>query len=89
MLSSQLGAGEGAGARSRIMRCDFRPIISKGRTLEPLGVVGTGFMGRGIAQVAAQAGIPARMHDARPGGAISPADEVDDSHAGDRPGDCL
>lgn len=34
-----------------------------------LGVVGAGLMGRGIAQVAAQAGIAVRLHDARPGGA--------------------
>lgn len=37
--------------------------------MTPLGVVGTGFMGRGIAQVAAQAGIEARMFDARAGAA--------------------
>lgn len=34
-----------------------------------LGVVGAGLMGRGIAQVAAQAGIAVRLHDARLGGA--------------------
>lgn len=33
--------------------------------MKPLGIVGTGFMGRGIAQVAAQAGLEARLYDAR------------------------
>ena len=37
--------------------------------MRPLGIVGTGFMGRGIAQVAAQAGREARLFDARAGGA--------------------
>jgi 3-hydroxybutyryl-CoA dehydrogenase len=31
-----------------------------------LGIVGTGLMGRGIAQIAAQAGVDVRLHDARP-----------------------
>jgi 3-hydroxybutyryl-CoA dehydrogenase len=35
----------------------------------PIGVVGTGLMGQGIAQVAAQAGIEVRMFDARDGAA--------------------
>jgi len=34
-----------------------------------LGVVGCGTMGRGIAQIAAQAGMPVRLLDARPGAA--------------------
>jgi 3-hydroxybutyryl-CoA dehydrogenase len=34
-----------------------------------LGVVGTGLMGRGIAQIAAQAGIPVWLFDSRPGAA--------------------
>ena len=34
-----------------------------------LGIVGAGLMGRGIAQIAVQGGIPVVMHDARPGGA--------------------
>lgn len=34
-----------------------------------LGVVGTGLMGRGIAQIAAQAGVPVLLFDSRPGGA--------------------
>ena len=34
-----------------------------------LAVVGTGVMGRGIAQIAAQAGIRALLHDSRPGAA--------------------
>lgn len=37
--------------------------------MEPLGVVGTGLMGRGIAQVAAQAGLPVLMFDSRAGAA--------------------
>src|SRR5512137_2677241 len=31
-----------------------------------LGIVGTGLMGRGIAQIAAQAGVKVLLHDARP-----------------------
>ena len=38
-----------------------------------LGIVGAGRMGRGIAQIAAQGGIPVVMHDARPGAARQPA----------------
>lgn len=34
-----------------------------------LGIVGCGLMGRGIAQIAAQGGIPVILHDNRPGGA--------------------
>lgn len=34
-----------------------------------LGVAGVGLMGRGIAQIAAQAGIPVLLFDSRPGGA--------------------
>src|SRR5450830_477908 len=39
------------------------------RTPELLGIVGTGLMGRGIAQIAAQGGIPVILYDNRPGGA--------------------
>ncbi len=35
-----------------------------------VGVVGTGAMGRGIAQVTAQGGMKALMFDAAPGGAV-------------------
>lgn len=35
----------------------------------PLGIVGCGLMGRGIAQIAAQGGIPVVLHDSRPGAA--------------------
>lgn len=38
----------------------------------PIGIVGSGIMGRGIAQVAALAGFPVRLHDAKPG-AVSEA----------------
>ena len=34
-----------------------------------MGVVGAGLMGRGIAQIAAQAGVPVLLFDSRPGGA--------------------
>lgn len=34
-----------------------------------LGIIGTGAMGRGIAQLAAQAGLKVRLYDARPGAA--------------------
>ncbi|HKW38991.1 MAG TPA: 3-hydroxyacyl-CoA dehydrogenase NAD-binding domain-containing protein, partial [Burkholderiales bacterium] len=41
-----------------------------------LAVIGTGVMGRGIAQVAVQAGIRAFLHDSRPGAAREAADAV-------------
>ena len=37
-----------------------------GRKIEQVSVVGAGFMGTGIAQVAAMAGCPVRLHDASP-----------------------
>ena len=39
------------------------------QTPELLGIVGAGLMGRGIAQIAAQGGIPVVIYDIRPGGA--------------------
>jgi 3-hydroxybutyryl-CoA dehydrogenase len=44
--------------------------------LKPVGIVGTGFMGRGIAQVAVQAGFDAILFDARPGGAMQARDAI-------------
>ena len=41
-----------------------------------LAVVGTGVMGRGIAQIAAQAGIRALLHDSRPGAAKDAKESV-------------
>ncbi len=41
-----------------------------------LGVVGAGVMGRGIAQIAAQAGIAVLIHDARPGAAADAVDSI-------------
>ncbi|GFE57372.1 3-hydroxyacyl-CoA dehydrogenase [Geobacter sp. AOG1] len=35
-----------------------------------MGIIGTGVMGRGIAQIAAQAGVSVLMHDAKPGAAL-------------------
>ena len=35
----------------------------------PVGVAGTGLMGRGIAQIAVQAGMPVMLYDSRPGAA--------------------
>ncbi|MDR2260256.1 MAG: 3-hydroxyacyl-CoA dehydrogenase [Azoarcus sp.] len=37
-------------------------------TNAPLGIIGVGLMGRGIAQIAAQGGIPVVMYDSRPEG---------------------
>ncbi|MDR0563510.1 MAG: 3-hydroxyacyl-CoA dehydrogenase [Azoarcus sp.] len=39
------------------------------QTFSPLGIVGAGLMGRGIAQIAVQGGIPVMLYDNRPGGA--------------------
>ncbi|MFA6313431.1 MAG: 3-hydroxyacyl-CoA dehydrogenase [Sterolibacterium sp.] len=41
-----------------------------------IGIVGTGAMGRGIAQIAAQAGVHVRLYDAMPGAASSARDAV-------------
>src|SRR5713226_6389819 len=41
-----------------------------------LAVIGTGVMGRGIAQIAAQAGIRALLHDSRPGAAREAKDTI-------------
>ncbi len=41
-----------------------------------IGIVGTGAMGRGIAQIAAQAGILVKLHDALPGAAANARDNV-------------
>lgn len=41
-----------------------------------LGVVGVGLMGRGIAQIAAQAGTPVILYDSRPGGAREARDAL-------------
>lgn len=41
-----------------------------------LGVVGTGLMGRGIAQIAAQGGVRVRLHDARPEAAAEARDAI-------------
>src|SRR5258708_22454409 len=41
-----------------------------------LAVIGTGVMGRGIAQIAAQAGIRVLLHDSRPGAAREAKESV-------------
>lgn len=46
-----------------------------------LGIVGTGAMGRGIAQIAAQAGIRTLLHDSAPGAAVAARDAVVDTLA--------
>lgn len=45
-------------------------------TVQALGIVGTGLMGRGIAQIAAQAGIATLMFDANPGAAAKSRDSI-------------
>ncbi|MEO7744194.1 MAG: 3-hydroxyacyl-CoA dehydrogenase [Usitatibacter sp.] len=44
--------------------------------MKPVGIVGTGFMGRGIAQVTAQAGFEALLFDARAGAATQARDAI-------------
>lgn len=46
-----------------------------------LGIVGTGAMGRGIAQIAAQAGIRTLLHDTAPGAAAAARDGIADTLA--------
>ncbi len=45
-------------------------------TLNTMGLVGTGVMGAGIAQIAAQAGVVVRLFDAREGAAQSARDNL-------------
>ncbi len=47
------------------------------RTDLTLGIVGTGLMGRGIAQIAAQAGVRVLLFDARTGAAAEARDSID------------
>ncbi len=42
----------------------------------PIGIIGSGIMGRGIAQVAALAGFPVRLYDAKPGAVTEARDFV-------------
>lgn len=42
----------------------------------PVGVIGAGSMGGGIAQVAAQAGHPVRLYDAQPGAAVKALERI-------------
>ena len=51
-------------------------------SVRALGIVGTGAMGSGIAQIAAQAGIDVRLLDARPGAAAAAAQKLGDIWAG-------
>src|SRR5439155_2853884 len=67
----------GAGETRRISA--FPPCIMPLDVSRPdlsLAVVGTGVMGRGIAQIAAQAGIHALLHDSRPGAAREAKESV-------------
>ncbi|MBL8836693.1 MAG: 3-hydroxyacyl-CoA dehydrogenase [Alphaproteobacteria bacterium] len=56
--------------------------MADARIVNVLGVVGTGAMGAGIAQIAAQAGIAVRLLDARPGAAASAAQKLGEVWAG-------
>src|SRR6266700_5918184 len=67
----------GAGETRRIAA--FPPCIMALDVSRPdlsLAVIGTGVMGRGIAQIAAQAGIRALLHDSRPGAAREAKESV-------------
>lgn len=46
------------------------------RSINVMGLVGTGVMGSGIAQVAAQAGVEVRLYDAREGAAVTARDNL-------------
>ena len=50
-------------------------------TLNTMGLVGTGVMGAGIAQIAAQAGVVVRLFDAREGAAQSARDNLSGTFA--------
>lgn len=46
------------------------------RSINTMGLVGTGVMGAGIAQIAAQAGVEVRLYDAREGAAVTARDNL-------------
>ena len=46
------------------------------RSINIMGLVGTGVMGAGIAQIAAQAGVQVRLYDAREGAALTACDNL-------------
>ena len=47
-----------------------------------LGIVGAGVMGRGIARLAAQAGTPVLLHDAREGAALQAVESLQQAWQG-------
>lgn len=49
--------------------------------IETIGIVGTGAMGRGIAQIAAQAGLAVRLYDANPQAVAAARDSLNDTFA--------
>lgn len=50
---------------------------STSQTFGPLGIIGAGLMGRGIAQIAVQGGIPVMIYDSRPGGGEEARESID------------
>src|SRR5947209_2297823 len=63
---------------SRRARCDgLGQSLDNSPMITIVGVIGAGLMGRGIAQIAAQAGCEVRVVDARPGAAAQAKQEID------------
>src|ERR1700757_2608393 len=58
-----------------------KPMTSRQYSIETIGIVGTGAMGRGIAQIAALAGINVRLFDTNPAAAAAARDYLSDTFA--------
>jgi 3-hydroxybutyryl-CoA dehydrogenase len=57
------------------------PMTSRNYSIETIGIVGTGAMGRGIAQIAALAGLTVRLYDTNPAAVGAARDYLADTLA--------
>jgi 3-hydroxybutyryl-CoA dehydrogenase len=57
------------------------PMTSRNHSIETIGIVGTGAMGRGIAQIAALAGLTVRLYDTNPTAVSAARDYLADTFA--------
>src|SRR5580692_5380864 len=57
------------------------PMTSRNYSIETIGIVGTGAMGRGIAQIAALAGLTVRLYDTNPAAVGAARDYLADTFA--------
>src|SRR6201996_842118 len=57
------------------------PMTSRNSSIETIGIVGAGAMGRGIAQIAALAGLSVRLYDTNPAAVGAARDALADTFA--------